>query len=270
MAEITGIQWTDHTFNPWRGCEKISPACKNCYAEKTAKRNPAVLGEWGLGTARVMAAESYWRKPLKWNRDAEAAGERRRVFCASLADVFEDRSDLDMARHRLFELIVATPHLDWQILTKRPELMAAWAAEFGWPSNAWAGCTVEDQRRAEERLPWLARVPAGVRFVSYEPALGPVDWSAFVTRHQAPEVKPFHWLIVGGESGSDARPFDVSWAQMAVVDGWAAGFSVFVKQLGAQPIGLGERAITHPKGGDIEEWPRSLRMREFPSSPRVR
>src|SRR4051794_38669367 len=102
MATETKIQWTHHTFNPWRGCQKVSPGCAHCYAEQLSLRNPKVLGEWGPDGKRVIASESYWRLPLKWNRDAHKAGERRRVFCASLADVFEDRPELVKPRERLF------------------------------------------------------------------------------------------------------------------------------------------------------------------------
>ncbi|MEL6706075.1 MAG: DUF5131 family protein, partial [Bacteroidota bacterium] len=111
MAANSKIEWTHHTFNPWRGCAKVSQGCKNCYAETLSHRNPGVLGEWGPHANRVIAAEAYWRKPLAWDRQAEAAGERHRVFCASLGDVFEDRDDLLAPRLRLFDLIRQTPHL---------------------------------------------------------------------------------------------------------------------------------------------------------------
>ena len=145
MAENSAIGWTHHTFNPWRGCQKVAPGCTNCYAEALAKRNPSVLGTWGADGTRVVAAEAYWREPLKWQRQAAAAGERRRVFCASLADVFEDwngpitnvrgekllcnQADL---RRRLFALIDETPDLDWLLLTKRPEhILRMTPAEIG-------------------------------------------------------------------------------------------------------------------------------------------
>lgn len=190
MAETT-IEWTHYTFNPVRGCRKISDGCKHCYASIMSKRNPGVLGEWGPNAPRVHAAESYWRGPIKWNRAAEAAGERRRVFCASLADIFEGepleggkeggmgpRADYLPALERLFALIRATPHLDWLLLTKRPWNMEAYVAlelNHDWPENAWAGTSVENQAAADERIPHLLRVPAPVRFLSMEPLLGPVD-----------------------------------------------------------------------------------------------
>jgi hypothetical protein len=128
MAETTKIQWTDHTFNPWRGCTKVSPGCAHCYAETQSKRNPKVLGVWGDAGTRPVASESYWRQPVAWDRIAKAEGRRRRVFCASLADVFEDRPELAAPRVRLLALAALTPHLDWLFLTKRPGTMAQWVS----------------------------------------------------------------------------------------------------------------------------------------------
>src|SRR5690349_6943095 len=121
MGRDSAIEWTHHTFNPWRGCTKVSAGCAHCYAETWSKRNPKALGIWGDGGTRVIAAEAYWRQPLKWNAAAKAAGERHRVFCASLADVFEDRPELVESRERLLDVIYKTPDLDWLLLTKRPE-----------------------------------------------------------------------------------------------------------------------------------------------------
>jgi protein gp37 len=210
VSERTSIEWATHTFNPWSGCHKVSPACTNCYAAN-AMPSARRFAEWGPNEARVPASESYWRQPLSWDRKAAAAGERHRVFCASMADVFEDRRDLDEWRWRLLALIALTPNLDWLLLTKRPDHMAAvlndpatyqkvlnaataWrtttrggTARFnelihigisdparGW-RNLWAGTTVEDQEHADERIPELLKVPARVRFLSMEPLLGPVD-----------------------------------------------------------------------------------------------
>src|SRR5262245_38941981 len=163
MGKETNIQWCDHTFNPWRGCTKVSPGCQHCYAETLAARNPKVLGVWGPHGTRVIASESMWREPLKWNKKAEIAGVRRRVFCASLADVFEDRPELVEPRYRLWRLIVNTPYLDWLLLTKRPENAGRMLADggslpgiLGFPS-IWLGVSVEDQQRADERIPVLLR-----------------------------------------------------------------------------------------------------------------
>lgn len=194
MAE-TKIEWTSYrrpdgsmvpgyTFNPWRGCTKVSAGCANCYAETMSKRNPEVLGIWGDNGTRAVATESYWRQPLKWNREAEKAGKRRRVFCASLADVFERRSELEQPRGGLFRLIAETPYLDWLLLTKRPEnvnYLSPWGSEaWPWPSNIWLGTSVENQEQADKRIPELLKVPARVRFLSCEPLLGPVDLTKWI------------------------------------------------------------------------------------------
>lgn len=176
MGEHTAISWTDHTFNPWTGCARVSPGCQNCYAEGWAKRSGLV--EWGVNGTRRVTSDANWRKPLKWNRDAEAAGSPALVFCASLADVFEDRPELDEPRGHLFELIGHTPHLIWQLLTKRPQNVMR-MVPYGdtartWPANVWIGTTVEDQQRAHERIPHLLEVPAPVRFLSCEPLLNRV------------------------------------------------------------------------------------------------
>ena len=159
MSENSKIEWTDHTFNPWSGCVKVSPACQHCYAAALppAYRRNAV---WGAHTDRMPASDSYWAQPLAWDRKARKEGVRRRVFCASTADVFEDRADLDPLRERLWDLIQKTPNLDWLLLTKRPEVMFKWSQSHPWPVNAWAGTTVESQDWADRRIPWLLRVPA--------------------------------------------------------------------------------------------------------------
>lgn len=180
----------------------MSPACKNCYAELAAKRYGHLV--WGKNAERRLLSDNYWAQPVRWNAAAAAAGERVRVFCASMADVFEDRRDLDVHRQRLWKLIEATPHLDWLLLTKRPELittLAPWAAD--WPANVWIGTTVENQEFAEERLPHLAAIPAAVRFISAEPLLGPLDISRW--------AKSLDWVIAGGESGGKSRPSSPSW-----------------------------------------------------------
>lgn len=347
MAE-TKIEWCDYTFNHVRGCTKISPGCTNCYADTMSSRNPKTLGVWGPNGTRVVAAEAYWREPVKWNRDAKIVGKRRRVFCASLADVFEDwpgriqnaqghdvwvsqrgtrswdsddGSERDFAydrkpltmqdvRDRLFRLIDDTPHLDWLLLSKRPENMLrmtydAWCKKvpghvsqnegdgrkWAWPGNVWAGVSVEDQARADERIPLLLQTPAAVRFLSVEPLLGPVDLSKWlgnpvVTGHPAwrndpdrpPVAEPMlHWLIVGGESGPGARPCHVNWVRSIVKQCRNAGVACFVKQMGSAPtsgngsqgglIDLTIRNIRDKKGGDIEEFPEDLRVREWPVAP---
>jgi protein gp37 len=164
---LSKIEWTDYTFNPWRGCTKVSDGCKNCYAETWSKRNPSTLGIWGDHGTRVIASESYWNQPHKWNREAAATNTRRKVFCASLADVFEDRPELHEPRVRLFNLMEATPHLDWLLLTKRPAFAREWL--FGachddrfieHLPNFWLGTSVENQTTADERIPLLLQIPS--------------------------------------------------------------------------------------------------------------
>lgn len=298
MGANSAIAWTHHTFNPWRGCTHVSPGCTNCYAEAQAKRFPDQLGKWGTGGTRVIASESYWRQPERWNRKAEKAGERHRVFCASLADVFEDRPELVEPRWRLFSLIADTPHLDWLLLTKRPENarvlgamrfwldVNAWRLDHGLAvipggmtdfarnglPNVWLGTTVEDQRRADERIPVLLATPAAVRFLSCEPLLGPV---ALMARDQADggqrnyltgywhgsgasgtDAPSIDWLIVGGESGPKARPMDLAWARSLVAQGRAAGVPVFVKQDSGPRSGMQGRFTD-------DEWA----VKEFPDGP---
>jgi len=237
MPDTTTIEWTatrledgtvlpGFTFNPWTGCTKVSPACRNCYAEGFARRNSKVFGQWGPGSNRKRTSDANWRKPLKWNREAETAGIRRKVFCASMADVFEDRPELEPWRLDLWRLIEQTPHLDWLLLTKRTDVMAKWAKAHGWPANAWAGTTVEDQQRADERIPHLLRVPADVRFLSCEPLLGPLDLHEWLSYNHGQvccsyplcgcggQEDAFHgidWVIAGGESGPNARPSHPDW-----------------------------------------------------------
>ena len=203
MGKDSRIEWTDHTFNPWWGCVKVSPACKNCYAEAWAKRVGSAV--WGAKADRRFFGDSHWVEPKRWNREAEQKGERHRVFCASMADVFEDRRDLDLWRQKLAGLISETPALDWLLLTKRPE-NAASLAPWGsvWPENVWLGTSVETQAWAERRLPVLGSIPAKIRFLSCEPLLANLDLSAWLEPH-------IHWVIAGGESGPRARPSDPQW-----------------------------------------------------------
>lgn len=215
MARKTAIPWCDATFNPWWGCEKVSAGCKNCYADAFAKRMHPDRKMWGKNAERRVASESYWKKPLKWNRDAERKGARLRVFCGSMCDVFEDREDLVAPRQRLMDLIRVTPNLDWLLLTKRIE--NAIGIEF--PSNVWVGATMEDQKAYDERIMWLARVEAAVRFISMEPLIGPVSLAldGVVPRSIRPSYTPLYeivnWVIVGAESGPSFRPFERDWAR---------------------------------------------------------
>jgi protein gp37 len=228
MAENSTIEWTDNTFNPWEGCARVSPACENCYAETRDKRR--LFGpelHWGVRAPRLFHGDAYWKQPLAWNRRAAEAGERRRVFCSSLADVFEDRRDLDPHRARLWRVIEATPNLDWLLLTKRPQnigrLAAPWSAG-SWPSNVWLGATVENQKYADERIPELLRHGAAVRFLSCEPLLGPLDLTRWLGR--------LAWVIAGGESGPGARPSAIDWIRAVRDQVVGAGVAFHFKQWG--------------------------------------
>lgn len=255
MSANSAIEWTDHTFNPWHGCVKVSPGCQHCYAETLSKRWGRDI--WGPAktTSRLTFGDKHWAEPLKWNKQAEEAGKRARVFCASMADVFEDHSGVGSSRHRLWKLIGATPWLDWLLLTKRPENIVNFTP-LTWLDNprpnVWYGTSVEDQQRADERIPHLLKVPAAVRFLSCEPLLGPVTlrstpegqlattvrtWLEYNQRVGDGKFNPatysrIDWVIVGGESGPGARPMHPNWARQLRDQCVAAGLAFFFKQWG--------------------------------------
>lgn len=235
MAENSPIEWTDHTFNPWWGCSKISPACDHCYAEAFADRLFPDGNLW-KGSFRYFGPK-HWAEPLKWQRKAELSGTNPRVFCASMADVF-DKNASAAERVRLWDLIGATPHLRWLLLTKRIGNARAMLPEswgYGWP-NVWLGITVVNQEEANRDVPKLLSVPAFCRFLSCEPLLEkidlrhlemtvegygsyPITFDALTGRHRAPalaatsplEEKSIDWVIAGGESGPQARPAHPDW-----------------------------------------------------------
>lgn len=210
MAKNSAIEWTHHTFNPWWGCTKVSPGCKHCYAESFARR----VGQdvWGPRASRRQMSDHYWRQPLHWNAEAERSGERARVFCASMADVFEDRRDLDDRRERLWRLIDDTPHLDWLLLTKRPHKVSE-LAPYGdrWPRNIWLGSTAENQKWLDKRMLELRELKALVLFLSCEPLLGPLNLAPWISAARSGEARMVDWLIAGGESGHHARPANPEW-----------------------------------------------------------
>jgi protein gp37 len=250
MGETTAIEWCDHTFNPWWGCAHVSPGCVNCYAETLSKRWGNDV--WGKGGSRRFFGDTHWNEPLKWNRKAEAEGVRRRVFCGSMMDVFEDRPDLISPRARLFQTISQTPHLDWLLLTKRPENSARltpllWAMA-GWPKNIWLGTSVEDQKRADERIPKLLEIPAIIRFLSCEPLLGPVDLEPWLSQ----PVRTLDWVIVGGESGPKARPMDPEWARSLRDECVCPEVAFFFKQWGGPTPKSGGRKLD---GRTWDQWP---------------
>jgi protein gp37 len=236
MGKNTKISWATHTFNPWEGCQKIyvgdAPSeCENCYAEARNKRFNGGRN-WGAGTLRSARSDSYWQQPLKWDRAAAKAGERHRVFCASLAD-WAERHDVPAIddwmygqRRRLFDLILATPNLDWLLLSKRPENFAAflpWGSGPAWTS-VWLGVTAGTQAAADLRIPILLNTSAAVRFVSCEPLLEPIYLSPYLRAG-------IDQVIVGCESGFGARPFNLDWVRSVRGQCITAGVPFFLKQI---------------------------------------
>jgi protein gp37 len=208
MAKDSRIEWTHHTFNPWWGCVKVSAACDHCYAETWAKR----LGEkvWGPKAPRRFFSDAHWKEPVRWDREAAVNVERRRVFCASMADVFENRADLVPHRTRLLDLIDQTPNLDWLLLTKRIHLVKKQLKGRELPRNVWLGTTVENQESVEKRLKYLLEFTSpAVRFVSCEPLLGELDLRDYFRKSE--KGTRLDWVIAGGESGAGARPMDPLW-----------------------------------------------------------
>ena len=298
MGEYTAIEWAHHTFNPWMGCTKVSDACRFCYAERDMDHRFGKVA-WGPNGTRVVTSAANWRKPLKWDRAAEEAGERPRVFCASLADVFEDWRGLiydsngnrlaarGLQRHLhmedlradLFRLIDATPHLDWLLLTKRPErILECWPERCGtdcecechevpppnrhipcqaggcWERpNTWLGTTVENcgqLHRIDELRKCRGLAP--VLFLSCEPLLadlGPIDLTGI------------DWVIAGGESGPHARPSHPMWFRSLRDQCVQAGVPFFFKQWGEwgpPPEGIGPMVCVGKKAAgrmlDGREW----------------
>jgi protein gp37 len=238
-----------YSFNPWWGCVKVSPGCEHCYAETFSKRTGHSIWGPAATTQRRTFGDRHWQEPLKWNADAVKAGERRRVFCASMADVFEDHPQLDAERARLWELVDKTPALDWLLLTKRPEnvidfVPGQWFTAHRWPSNVWIGTSVENQAMADKRIPHLINIPAPVRFLSCEPLLGPVNLEPWLGgeyatgveyggyREMAQEPSEIQWVIVGGESGPKARPMDAEWVRSLRDQCNGAGVAFHFKQWG--------------------------------------
>jgi protein gp37 len=364
VSNLSSIEWCDATWNPTRGCSRVSEGCRHCFAERIAARfsrsideipGPRVgqthdafhgfahrVGGEARWTGKVELIESALDWPLRWRGDkaARAEGRPSRIFVNSMSDLFHE-SLSDEGIERVFARMALAQQHVFQILTKRPERMQRWfssgvpgletraedvarAAEHagrivydgrgsdrhkyppasgdvsnrrvwpGWPlPNVWLGVSVEDQAAADARIPLLLQTPAAIRFVSYEPALGPVDFAKFMWPVHGWWIWPHHsyaeakaagsecglrrqalvsaharfvdWVIVGGESGPGARPFDVAWARATVEQCKAAGCAVFVKQLGANVRELHNTGrLADSKGGDPAEWPDDIRVREFP------
>lgn len=299
MSEQTKIEWADSTFNPWTGCTKISPACDHCYAESWSNRAGQTVGKWGPGAPRVRTSAANWKHPERWNRepfwqcencrwrgdDREVkkgghcpgcaygvlAPARRRVFCASLADVFDNEVD-PAWRAELFALIANTPNLDWLLLTKRIGNVASMIAapgmqKCGLPPNVWLGATICNQAEADRDIPKLLATPASVRFLSIEPMLGQVDLYAAIpcdheTGIQCPDtgawecsrcerqtavehLEGLDWVICGGESGPHARPMHPDWARSLRDQCADASVPFLFKQWGEWSQYVNEDHYTH-------------------------
>lgn len=310
MAEQSNIKWTDSTFNPWEGCQKVGTGCDNCYAEnRNARFAGGTAVNWGPGAPRRRTSASNWQKPITWNAQHEEFfakhGRRRRVFCSSLADVFDNEVSTEW-RADLWKLIESTPNLDWLLLTKRVGnvmgmVPVPWVSKpfqhgpdptniypAGWPSHVWIGATIVNQAEADRDIPKLLAVPAAKRFLSMEPLLGPVqldgheysvalglgegiDWlTGMIGQHSdifGGDTSPWlnrdsyefpkdarepriHWVIVGGESGPNARPMHPDWARSLRDQCQAAGVPFLFKQWGEWAPDEGFVSLSHP----MHEW----------------
>lgn len=253
MGEISSIQWTHGSFNPWWGCEKIAQvdgrpsACDFCYAERDSHRWGHNV--WGHGTTRRLFGDKHWNEPIHWNEKAKKAGTRKRVFTASFGDICEDRRDLDPLRERLMGVVDDTPWIDWLFLSKRPwfyNRFFPW--KNGWPKNVWVGTTTEDQHWFDFRMDALAKVPAVLRFVSAEPLFSKIN----IARH----ASSLHWVITGGESGAQARFSDIEHIRDLKEQSVAAKIPFFYKQ-----FLLPNKHVDHSPELDGRTW------LEVPNSP---
>jgi protein gp37 len=262
MGEHSGIQWTTHTWNPWQGCQKVSPGCDNCYMFRDKKR----YGQDPLTVVR--SKPPTFNAPRRWNREAKERGERALVFVASWADFFS--READEWRPDAWALIRECDALTFQVLTKRHARIAAnlppdWVDGY---DNVWLGVSAENREWWDRRVDALRSVKARTKFVSYEPALGSVAGASAVG---------IDWVICGGESGGDARQFDITWARETIAMCRRDGAAPFIKQLGARPFYIRDPDGSPEDGGDFvplrlrdshggewDEWPEDLRVREFP------
>lgn len=307
MAETSGISWTRSTFNPWIGCTKVGPGCDSCYAEALDKRMRYGGAEhWGDDKPRYRTSVHNWNNPMRWNKAAEI--ERRTgviakgnwhtpgfwpVFCASLADVFDNQVEHSWRRD-LWKVINDTPNLEWLLVTKRignaAKMLPGLTNGSYWP-NVRILITVVNQDEADRDIPKLLALPCK-NGISYEPALGPVDWSQWLGEKDEIEEqrgsgglqslgpddfkdrkrRSVEWLIIGGESrqrGGQARPFQIEWARSTIAQCKAAGVPAFVKQLGSAAYVQHQLAnyvmdLKDRAGADPDEWPSDLRLQEFP------
>lgn len=265
----TTIEWTDYTFNPWQGCTKVSKGCAHCYAETLSNRWGKDI--WGKGKPRQRTSAANWKKPLQWDKDALKTGMTLNVFCASMADVFDEEVP-NLWRFDLFALIEKTPHLNWLLLTKRPENVKS--SGLVYMDNVWLGTSVEDQETADYRIPHLVGNKAKVHFLSCEPLIENIDlqypkslWpkgppmccngfecGCMGMPTDPPLIWHIEWLICGGESGPKHRPMQIDWARSLRDECRESNTKFFLKQLGGYP----------DKKHQLEDFPEDLRIREIP------
>ena len=293
------IEWTETTWNPVTGCDIVSPGCKNCYAKTFAERFRGVKGHPYEQGFDLKLWPDRLDLPLHWKKP-------RRIFVNSMSDLFHEGVPEEFIA-KVFVTMARTPQHTYQILTKRPERMRDFYEDCrslppGILPNVWLGVSVENQTFADKRIPLLLQTPAAVRWISAEPLLGPVDlrgiqdsdgntldaltgdWGIEGRGHTGPRKEKLDWVVVGGESGLRARPFDIAWARQIIAQCKKANVPVFMKQLGANPVATigdrtvpnsmkydrGERALKNRKGGDPSEWPTDLRVREWPKQDKER
>lgn len=261
MGESTNIPYCHHTFSPWKSCTKVSPGCDNCYAEKLSNRWGVKFGQ---REPRQVMADSTWKHPHKWDLAAWKAGERRRVLCGSMCDVFDNKAP-EGQRERLWRTIEETENLEWLLLSKRAQNIpkyipdqwcchnAASAAsivcdEGDFPPNVWVGVSVENRKHGLPRIDILRIIPAAIRWLSIEPLLedlGEVDFAGI------------DWVVLGGESGTHARPMDIDWALSIREQCRTQGVPFYMKQLSQADA---PREYTHPV-----YFPKDLNIRQFPA-----
>jgi protein gp37 len=271
MAEVSNIEWTESSWNPWHGCIKVSAGCKNCYMF-TEKRM------YGQDPEKVVRSKTKFDDPLKWVRRFEAKGVPIPKFCftCSWSDFFI--AEADAWRPEAWDIIRQTPQITYQILTKRIEraaecLPADWGE--GYP-NVWLGISAENQATADKRIPALLKTPAKLRWISAEPLLERIDLERTganlhghcgqVCEDCGPDDFPtIDWVVVGGESGPEARPCQLDWIRDVIHQCQDATVPVFVKQLGSAALAVEKLAkIESRKGGNPAEWPEDLRVRQYP------
>lgn len=292
----TKIEWATDVWNPIRGCSVVSEGCRHCYAMQVAARFSGEGQAYeGLAyrnssgahwTGKVRLIEEHLEDPLRWKRP-------RRIFVNSMSDLFHEGLSNEQIV-RVFQVMSKAPQHIFQVLTKRPERMRdfirlmsvlneACTNQHEWPlKNVWLGVSIEDQKTADERIPLLLQTPAAVRWLSVEPLLGPIDFgnpkeyetdSGDYSMRLQRGLFGIDWAVIGGESGPGARPMDLCWMRSIMEQCSNAGVPVFVKQLGARPYDPSCAMKDNPgwlgyidrKGGDINEWPEDLRVREYPS-----